>query len=108
MFIFQSGPIVYAWDTISLDGDEINQKRDKSGGIVYQDYKLVNLSPDTAFVTKIKVRSLINWSIPYFKLLQAKNSVGWSEYSREFLFYTRGKGMRASLSQFILFSRKSF
>lgn len=70
-----SGPIVYAWDSIDLEGEDVNHDRDKTGGIVLQHYKVVNLSPDSAFVAKIK----------------AKNTVGWSDFSREFLFYTQGK-----------------
>jgi len=72
---YPAGPIVYAWDSIDLEGEDINHDRDKTGGIISQHYKVDHLSPDTAFVAKIK----------------AKNNAGWSDFSREFLFYTRGK-----------------
>lgn len=70
-----SGSIVYAWDSINLEGEAVNQVRDASGQTVLQQYKVEHLSPDSAFVAKIK----------------ARNSVGWSGFSKEFLFYTQGK-----------------
>jgi len=49
--------------------------RDATGQTVLQEYKVDQLSPDSAFVAKIK----------------ARNGAGWSNYSKEFLFYTQGK-----------------
>ena len=46
---------MYAWDSVDLEGVDINHDRDKTGGLVLQHYKVDNLSPDSAFVAKIKV-----------------------------------------------------
>lgn len=69
------GAIVYAWDSADITGDSLQQVRDATGQTVLQQYQVDQLSPDSAFVAKIK----------------ARNAVGWSDFSNEFLFYTQGK-----------------
>jgi len=70
-----SGSIVYAWDSLDVEGDDLLDSRDSSGRVVFQHRTVDNLEQDTAYVAKIK----------------ARNIVGWSDFSQEFLFYTRGK-----------------
>ena len=54
-FNFQSGSIVYAWDSVDVEGDEISQTRDSSGRVLHQARTVTGLEPDTAYVAKIKV-----------------------------------------------------
>lgn len=54
-FNFQSGSIVYAWDSVDVEGDEISQTRDSSGRVLYQARTVTDLESDTAYVAKIKV-----------------------------------------------------
>ena len=57
-FNFQSGSIVYAWDSVDVEGDEISQTRDSSGRVLYQARTVTGLESDTAYVAKIKVSTL--------------------------------------------------
>ena len=50
----QSGPIVYAWDSLMLAKDLMKQ-RDETGRLTFQNKQVENLEPDTAYVAKIKV-----------------------------------------------------
>ena len=84
-------------------------ERDETGRLLHQRKKVEDLEPDTAYVAKIKVlcffKDYINirviflvlwWLWCYWKKicfdLQARNEAGWSDFSREFQFYTRGSG----------------
>ena len=57
-FHFQSGSIVYAWDSVDVTADEISQTRDSSGRVLHQARTVTGLEPDTAYVAKIKVSNL--------------------------------------------------
>ena len=61
-FNFQSGSIVYAWDSVDVEGDEISQTRDSSGRVLYQARTVTDLESDTAYVAKIKVSNFHNIS----------------------------------------------
>ena len=54
--LLQSGSIVYAWDSLDVEGDDLMDNRDSSGRVVFQHRTVDNLEQDTAYVAKIKVR----------------------------------------------------
>ena len=54
IFLLQSGPIVYAWDSLIMDKNLMEQ-RDQTGRLIFQNKQVENLEPDTAYVAKIKV-----------------------------------------------------
>ena len=56
---FQSGSIVYAWDSVDVEGDEVSRSRNSSGRILFQARTVTDLEPDTAYVAKIKVSNFI-------------------------------------------------
>ena len=53
--LFQSGSIVYAWDSLELTGKEAAGARDASGRLVTMERTVAGLQPDTAYVARIKV-----------------------------------------------------
>ena len=48
---------MYAWDSLELQ-ENLMKERDKTGRIVFQSKQVENLQSDTAYVAKIKVKSI--------------------------------------------------
>ena len=74
---FQSGSIVYAWDSLDVEGDDIIDSRDSSGRVVFQHRTVDNLEQDTAYVAKIKVIKGVNLKSPCFHLTRGEFNLNY-------------------------------